>query len=154
MKRRPKWDVAQAFAKHLGIRMLDREPARHGQDYGAVWNGRTMFTGEFTTSDLLHEVAHWMVAEPEQRAMVNYGLGPDWTGGGGYAPEVPTSEKQELLASVLGIIMEFCLRLPWEDTLTLHSWVWRDQWDPAFSVSCQAVTAEVEIFQDWLASRG
>lgn len=42
-----------------------------------TWDGRTLWLGNIAEEgDVLHEVAHWIVAEREDRRRANYGLGP------------------------------------------------------------------------------
>lgn len=47
-----------------------------------VWDGERLHIGRFTdNSDLAHEMAHWLLATPEERSVPNFGLGTDWAGG-------------------------------------------------------------------------
>ena len=58
-----------------------------------------------------HELAHWLVATPEQRALQNFGLGHDWLGGGSAWLEryQNVRDVQESLASALGILIDWAL---------------------------------------------
>ena len=78
--------------------------------------------GEWDYSDTIHEIAHWIIATPERRGEVNWGLGTSPDGffsietyrGGIYG--------EERRASLLGIAIERKLGLPWERTFVDHSW--------------------------------
>ena len=82
------------------------------------WNGvalnmahrSTMVRG---TSDLVHDVAHWLVATPDAREDPWFGLE--------YWIEEPAYEE-EALASLLGILLERSLGLDWRYTWQFHSW--------------------------------
>lgn len=95
-----------------------------------------------TDSNLIHDIAHFVVAAPERRTLPEFGLGdsPDT-----YIFNTPkaqgmTSQKaqqEEELASVLGIYWEREFGLDWYKTYEDHSWV-----GPFFN----GPTKEKEIF--------
>lgn len=76
-------------------------------------------------SNALHEVAHYLVAHPERRNVVNYGLGacPDECNLG-IKCTVHYNEMihEEGLASCLGILYEKKFDMDWVATYHEHSW--------------------------------
>lgn len=81
---------------------------------GYLFNGRTVAAGnEDILTDvnggkdsrgLLHEVAHFIIASPEDRIRPNYGLGPaDFTTESGTLPENVNALDEEVLACVVEI---------------------------------------------------
>ena len=63
-----------ALSRHFGVPIKER-----GCVFHHVFDGKSIAThgskGEFTDHDLLHEIAHFVVAAPEQRDLPEYGLG-------------------------------------------------------------------------------
>jgi hypothetical protein len=63
-----------------------------------TWNGRMLFIARLTEeAHVLHEVAHWIVAEKKERLAANYGLGTDPDGGpitGPWGPFTYTEHKE------------------------------------------------------------
>jgi hypothetical protein len=90
-----------SWADRLGI------PIVLGRPTGPVWDGHQIYAGVIEKpSDLAHEIAHWVLATPEQRVLENFGLGRDWQDG--QAATVVTAEEHadiEQRASALGIEM-------------------------------------------------
>jgi hypothetical protein len=90
-----------------------------------TWNGRRLKVGGLTSSDLFHEVAHWLLAPPRRRKLPGYGLGSEPYAGatlmavvsGGFA------SKEEGQASVLGICYERAFGEDWWDTAEEHNWM-------------------------------
>lgn len=84
-------------------------------------------------SDLVHDVAHYLVATNAEREMDEFGLGsgPDSHVDGHQDPRVKKAQVKEELASLLGILIERHLGLTIKgkpmhrDTWELHSW---DAW--------------------------
>lgn len=88
--------VVKAIADHYGITIADRvcgggnilKPCYDGTTIASQWcefsrnydqGGRCSFTQrivDLTDHDLLHEIAHWVVGEPEQRTIPDFGMGP------------------------------------------------------------------------------
>lgn len=115
----------------LGIRHVDSKPSPF------MWDGSRLTTRNFRDepmggSDLLHEVGHWLVADPRCRTLLNFGLGE--------APEefcLPRSDQEKILkdeklrdemdlldvgveeeaADMLGFHLEQLLGLPFERNL-------------------------------------
>ena len=100
---RPK---AVALAEALGIGTCDEDPA-----VAYSWDGQVIRTRS-ETSVVFHEIAHWQIAPLERRGLYDFGLGagPET----GHADEAnravcvdfATKEKEENLASLLGILWE------------------------------------------------
>ena len=80
-----------------------------------------------STSDIIHDIAHFVVATPKRRKLPEFGLGtsPDnYTrltfpaDGMNYS----MAQTEEELASVLGIYWEREIGLDWRQTYENHSW--------------------------------
>lgn len=117
-----------AFMNMLGIPYADIEisPQRPGYNGVAVSTRRT-------TSDFIHDCAHWLLSPPRLRNKPDFGLGPDPAYGNARRdPSISKETAQELeyRASVLGIMIERSLDLPWTATLEEHGWT--DNQTPAF----------------------
>ena len=84
---------------------------------GFNWDG-TALDGDTEAYVILHEVAHFVLAPPERRGLVDFGLGPgpDTTerGAAERAARVPVidREEDEAAASLLGILWETALGQP------------------------------------------
>jgi hypothetical protein len=104
--------AALAFARGLGIPIHpERTPCRFNWD-GAALNGAT------EAYVILHEVAHFVLAPPERRGLVEFGLGPGPDtldrDAANRAAVLPLLEREadEAAASLLGIIWETALGQP------------------------------------------
>ena len=79
-----------------------------------------------TSSNTLHEIAHYQLASSERRNLVNFGLGncPDEKGVSHPSMDMTYDKtyEEEKLASVLGIMMEKHLGLDWMNTYLQHAW--------------------------------
>lgn len=88
------------------------------------WDGRSLNLAHRTmhgTSDIVHDVAHWLVADPARRSDPSFGLDgmAYW-----FTPEPgePDDTEEEALASMLGILLERALGLDWRHTWEFHNW--------------------------------
>lgn len=104
--------AAVDLAHRIGIATLDADPAD-----GFSWDGRVLRTRS-EASVVVHEVAHWLVAPPERRQLLDFGLGggPE-TGRRAEADAalcvaMETGQEEEALASLLGILWEAAIGLP------------------------------------------
>lgn len=105
---------------------------RHCRDY--AFNGRTIaeFQDEAllrrrTESNLIHDIAHFVVAAPERRTMPEFGLGdsPDtmrFRTPLAKGMTAKMAQQEEELASALGIWWERELGLDWRQTISDHCW--------------------------------
>jgi hypothetical protein len=104
--------AATALARRLGIPIGPGSPARA---FG--WDGGIMRTGT-EAYVLLHEIAHWQLADRRRRRAFEFGLGPGPETGHRAAARRATlltglaREREEALASLLGILWETELRQP------------------------------------------
>lgn len=92
--------------------------------YQTAWNGLGTIRAN-NTSDLLHEIAHYQVAPPERRFKANYGLGtsPDeQCVKNSMLVTYDVANREEELASVLGILWERSLGMDWGATYKKHGW--------------------------------
>jgi hypothetical protein len=115
------------LASRLGIATLDEAPAA-----AFSWDGHVIRVRS-EAYVLIHEVAHWQIAPPDRRGMVDFGLGagPE-TGRVAEAAAArcvsdAAKEQEELLASLLGILWEATLGQP-----AIHAFVeqnWLEAWD-------------------------
>lgn len=117
-----------SLAAVLGIPLSSRED-------GFNWDGKTVACAipVFDTSDVIHEIAHWLCSSPQRRALPNYGLGPSAECDD--APELlwePIAQEEEEHASLLGVAFEAALGLDFFRTLEIHSWVYDDMAGPKF----------------------
>ena len=101
-------DLARAF----GIGVIDEAP----QD-AFSYDGHAIRTRS-EAYVLIHEVAHWLVAPPERRSLIDFGLGAGPESGrveeANHAIAVGKEEqiREEALASLLGILWEVELAQP------------------------------------------
>ena len=119
--------AAIALAVRFGIPVLDEDPAM-----AFSWDG-TVIRTQSEASVVIHEIAHWQIAPPARRALPDFGLGagPE-TGRIAEADAArcvtdAEKEREELLASLLGILWEAALGLP-----AIHAFVeqnWLEAWD-------------------------
>jgi hypothetical protein len=105
---------------------------RHCEKY--AFNGKTIaeyedrdFRRQRSESNLLHDIAHFVVAAPERRSIPEFGLGdsPDTKVYGTSLAKGMTHSKaqdEEELASALGIYWERELGLDWQSTFIDHTW--------------------------------
>lgn len=119
--------AAVDLAVGLGIPVLDEEPA-----VAFSWDGTSIRTRS-EACVLIHEIAHWLIAPPARRVLPDFGLGagPE-TGRVAEADAArcvtdTEKEREELLASLLGILWEAALGQP-----AIHAFVeqnWLEAWD-------------------------
>lgn len=119
--------AARSLAGRFGIALVDEAPGG-----GFSWDGRAI-RARSEASVLIHEIAHWLVAPPARRLLPDFGLGagPE-TGRVAEADAVrcvddATKEKEELSASLLGILFEAELGLP--AILAFIEQNWLEAWD-------------------------
>ncbi|HVC55061.1 MAG TPA: hypothetical protein VND95_03850 [Stellaceae bacterium] len=104
--------AALAFARGCGMVI---HPA--GARPGCNWDGAAL-DGDTEAYVILHEAAHFVLAPPERRAFVDFGLGPgpDTTdrAAAERAARLPLLEREadEAAASLLGILWEAALGQP------------------------------------------
>ena len=95
-----------------------------------AWNGRTIAvlhgSGEQRSdSDLIHDIAHYMLCPAKRRSKPEFGLGDNPDIECKHADELlPTADAQaeEEQASLLGILIEKQLGLDWQVTWSNHMW--------------------------------
>jgi hypothetical protein len=104
--------AAARLGRKLGIRVMRGSPAR-----GFGWDGKIM-RGGTEAYVLLHEVAHWQLADARRRRAFEFGLGPGPETGHRDAARRATRltglsrDREEAMASLLGILWEAELRQP------------------------------------------
>lgn len=104
--------AAIALARRFGMAILPGSPLL---DFG--WNGRAL-RADTEAYVLLHEIAHFQLAAPERRGCIDFGLGAGPESGArdeaGRAARVfgLAREREEALASLLGILWEVALGQP------------------------------------------
>lgn len=103
---------ALALARRFGIEIRDRAPAA-----AYSWDGRRL-RADTEAYVLLHEIAHYQLAAPARRQVVDFGLGPgpdtgDRAGAERRAMLIPIArEREEAMVSLLGILWEAALGQP------------------------------------------
>ncbi|MBJ7415517.1 MAG: elongation factor P hydroxylase [Niveispirillum sp.] len=105
-------DAAIDLARRFGIGVIDEEPqAAFSYDGQAIRTRSEAYV-------LIHEVAHWLVAPPERRGLIDFGLGAGPESGrvdeANRALAVGKDDqiREEALASLLGILWEVELGQP------------------------------------------
>ena len=106
------WQQALAVARHFGVPL---HPP--GTRSGFNWDGFAL-DGDTEAYVILHEVAHFVLAPPERRGLIDFGLGPGPDTRERVAAEqaamLPLIEREidEAEASLLGILWETVLGQP------------------------------------------
>ena len=114
---------ALALADSLGMRSLPGSPAL---DFG--WNG-TALRSDTEAYVLLHEIAHFQIAPPERRVLIDFGLGAGPETGDRAAAERAATlfgverEREEARASLLGILWEVELGQPGLASFLDQNWL-------------------------------
>jgi hypothetical protein len=99
------------------------------------WNGKVEALKRLKSHDICHELAHWLVADPNRRHLPNYGLGAGFDDFLRDRPEMPMDERnaEESRASLLGIALAKMLGddphwlledHSWGDYWSESGWVW------------------------------
>lgn len=97
---------AVALAEAFGMETLDEEPAM-----AFSWDGRIL-RSRSESYVIVHEVAHYLVAPPQRRFLLDFGLGAGPETGrvaeaeAAACVDFATREEEETLASLLGILWE------------------------------------------------
>jgi hypothetical protein len=142
--------VALDLARRLRIPTLDKTPAE-----GFSWDGSVIWARS-ESCVLIHEIAHWQVAPPARRHYVDFGLGAGPETGrveeanGARCVSDAVKEREELLASLLGIFWEAALGQP-----AIHAFIeqnWLEAWDRPVAASQFSDTAN-ELFARGLIDR-
>lgn len=134
--------AAVDLADRFGIPTLDQAPA-----VAFSWDG-TAIRARSEACVLIHEIAHWLVAPPHRRKVIDFGLGAGPETGRVEEAErarcVPdhVKEREELLASLLGILWEAALGQP-----AIHAFIeqnWLEAWDrPAAAAQFEDAAGEL-----------
>lgn len=118
-------EQAVALAHGFGIATLDEEPA-----CAFSWDGRVVRT-QSEPSVLLHEIAHWQICPAERRHLPDFGLGAGPETGRKTEADAArtttqkTQEREEAMASLLGILWEAQLGLPAMAAFAEQNWLER-----------------------------
>lgn len=114
---------AVALAATFSIACMDEEPAR-----AFSWDGRVI-RSRSEPSVLLHEIAHWLTCPPERRHLPDFGLGAGPESGrvaeanGARVADQASQEREEAMASLLGILWETELDLPAMAAFAEQNWL-------------------------------
>lgn len=93
------------------------------------WDGNDVACKKQKASNIIHDIAHFVIASREQRKIIDFGLGagPD-TGNQSEANKAELKhrhisvDQQEVEASALGILWEKGFGMDWKDTADYHNW--------------------------------
>jgi hypothetical protein len=115
----------QQLARKLGIPISDRRI-----DGTYAFDGRSIamrtYRGEIRwTSDIVHDIAHYLVASKKRRLLPEFGLGLSPDGRAKSIVPVVTqgfAQREEERASILGILIEKHMGFDWQDTWLDHGW--------------------------------
>lgn len=116
--------VLRKFLKKAKFPLSNKTVAENG---GFLWNGKEAATG--TPSNILHDFAHWQLANKVTLHLPEFGLGK--------APESEVMPQkifrefnfvyhEELFASALGIWYERLLGFDYKATMKEHSWIYNN----------------------------
>jgi hypothetical protein len=119
--------VALGLARACGLSVVSHDVTLlpHGV---FAWDGSSVnwaAQSPQAVSNLIHEVAHFLVADPARRPLVNFGQGSSPDELFRDAPRsVPLSSvvHEEQLASSLGLAFEWVCGLDWAESVTVHGW--------------------------------
>ncbi|MEE3626795.1 hypothetical protein UCD39_22925 [Nitrospirillum sp. BR 11752] len=118
-----------ALAHRFGIETIDELPM---QAYS--WDGRAIRT-QSESYVLIHEIGHWLVAPPERRGLVDFGLGAGPETGrvneanAAICVDQETQIEEEALSSLIGILWEVELGQPAIMAFLEQNWL--EGWDRA-----------------------
>jgi hypothetical protein len=111
-----------ALARRFGMSVSE------GPSVGFSWDGQLLRT-DTEAFVLVHEVAHFQVASPARRRMIDFGLGagPDTldraaADRAAVLPEI-AREREEAMASLLGVLWEIALGHPALASFLDHNWL-------------------------------
>ena len=116
---------AVALAARFGIPTLEEEPAK-----AFSWDGQAI-RALSEPCVLLHEIAHWQISPPSRRALYDFGLGAGPETGRRDAADAArctdfaTQEREEAMASLLGILWETELGQPAVLAFAEQNWLER-----------------------------
>lgn len=111
------------LAGACGIATMDEEPAR-----AFSWDGRVI-RSRSEPSVLLHEIAHWRICPAERRQLPDFGLGAGPETGrvaeadAARLADQALQEREEAMASLLGILWEAQLGLPAMAAFAEQNWL-------------------------------
>jgi elongation factor P hydroxylase len=100
-------------------------PERSPRD-GSQWDGvATAIKGSLPTV-LFHDIAHWLLCPRRRRSIPDFGLGPSpdskWSPSLMRKIPLRAAEREEELASVLGIALEARAGMKFGHTILDHNW--------------------------------
>ena len=122
--------TAYRLATHVGMPWSSEPP----QDL--TWDGSVGRFGGLSSSNVVHEIAHWVVCPRKYRHLREFGLGnflgsspqamEDFTTRWGVSKDSSRADKEEEQVSMLGIQIEFRLGWDWRDTAIDQGWDLRE----------------------------
>jgi hypothetical protein len=116
---------AVELAARFAIPTLEEEPAR-----AFSWDGQAI-RALSEPCVLLHEIAHWQISPPPRRALYDFGLGAGPETGrraeadAARVADFATQEREEAMASLLGILWEAELGQPAVLAFAEQNWLER-----------------------------
>lgn len=144
--------AAVDLARRFGIGTIDEEPQ-------AAWSydGQAIRTRS-EAAVIVHEVGHWIVAPPERRGVIDFGLGAGPESGrraeadAALAVDRESQIEEEALASLVGILWEVELGQP--AILAFLEQNWMEGWQRPFCAENFAANLEALRRQDWIDADG
>jgi len=118
-------DRIRQLAQKYGVKLAKRAARK-----GYVFDGKTIALYDYNTvarydTHVIHDIAHYVVASRRRRKLPEFGLGssPDITRFRGKLVVSPKfAQKEEALASALGIYWEREFGMDWKSTFEDHYW--------------------------------
>lgn len=134
-------EAALMLVNAVGMPIVDEAPTD-----AFSWDGRAVRMRS-EASVLVHEVAHWLIAPDDRRALPDFGLGAGPETGrieeanAARCVDDTVKEEEELLASLLGILFEAVL-----GQLAIHSFIeqnWLEAWERKAAAEQFSVATEM-----------
>lgn len=144
--------AAVDLARRFGIGTIDEAPQ-------AAWSydGQAIRTRS-EAAVIVHEVGHWIVAPPERRGVIDFGLGAGPESGrraeadAALAVDRESQIEEEALASLIGILWEVELDQP--AILAFLEQNWMEGWQRPFCAENFADNLEALHRQGWIDADG
>jgi len=123
---------AYKLARVLNMPYTGRANSDNKSSSGFSWDGKVLRCKGYSTSDILHDIAHFQCSPPSRRYLPEFGLGSGFDTSNHEVAEATMlragmdeklARKEEECASILGALWERHLGLPYWATLEFHSWI-------------------------------
>lgn len=113
----------------LSLLIKNKVPLQMKNPEQVSWNGKFLSLDGKTASELLHELSHFILADPKRKSLIDFGLGAGFDSQNSLLSEQSMvvskkeAEAEEKEASLMGILLEKSFNLNYWETMVYHSWV-------------------------------